>query len=344
MRIALIHTRLLLRGGLESRLFSYMNYFHKKGHEVTVIVYKVDPEVKVPEGVKVVKINLGWTPKFARAARFDRLLGPVVKEGKFDRVISLGRTTHHDVMIVAGVHKAYLKARGWTAWKPADFYQMRMDQKAYDAPGKLLAASDMVREQMIEYHGTAASKIGILFPPTNPERFHPGHKAHKAEYRKKYSFSPNKRSFLLVSANHRLKGLPLLQQVFEDLKAHNVELLVAGGKPFPATSNVRHLGFVREIEELHAAADFGLLASQYDSFGQVVTESLLCSTPVIVSHMTGAKAIVTEKEGIVVPDFEVESWKKAILKALETDFKIPTDLAEKRGLLFDDHMETLLNA
>ncbi|MFM2376159.1 MAG: hypothetical protein RLZZ165_1256 [Bacteroidota bacterium] len=339
----MIHTRLLYRGGLESRLFYYMSYFHEKGHAVTVCVGKRDPAVQVPEGVEVKRFRVRWLPKIFRAWFFDRLLRRYFSTHDFDLRVSLGRTTCHDALIVAGNHRAFLKAVGRRGGGISDLLQEMMDDRSYRAPGVLLAASEMLRDQMVEFHGIPPERIRILYPPTDARIFHPGLKSRRTEFRRKHGFGPGRRSFLFVSANHDLKGLPILLQVFSELADLPVELLVVGGKPVrTALPHVRHLGFVREPEEIYAAGDFTLLPSKYDSFGQVVTESLLCGTPVIVSGMTGAKAIVRAGEGIVVDSFTPAAWKAAILQALDMTFHIDPDLARHNGLRFEDHMARIL--
>ncbi len=344
VRIALIHTRLLYRGGLESRLIAYMRYLHAQGHKVTICVWKRDPTVEIPEGVEIRLFRLRWLPKMFRAWVYDKRLCRYFASEQFDLRISLGRTTCHDAMIVAGNHLGFLQAMGRKPRGIDDRLQIMMDGRSYKAPGVLLPASEMLRDQMLAFHEVDPSKIQILYPPTDGKRFHRELKARKAEFRKKHGFAEGKRTFLLISANHGLKGLPILMQVFDSLQHLPIELVVAGGKKEESgLPNVRHIGFVRETEELYAAGDFTLLASLYDSFGQVVTESLLCDTPVIVSSMTGAKAIVGPKEGIIVETFEVADWKAAILKALETEFDIDPELAKHKGLLFEDHMTRLLD-
>ena len=63
MKIALVHLRLLRRGGLETRLFSYMRYFSELGHDVSVIVYKIGQDVVAPEHVRLMRIDLKRIPK-----------------------------------------------------------------------------------------------------------------------------------------------------------------------------------------------------------------------------------------------------------------------------------------
>jgi hypothetical protein len=70
MRIALIHYRLVRNGGLETRLFNYLAYFSAAGHEVTLVVSKVDEGILLPTGVKMRKVNLSKVPKPLRLYLF----------------------------------------------------------------------------------------------------------------------------------------------------------------------------------------------------------------------------------------------------------------------------------
>jgi glycosyltransferase involved in cell wall biosynthesis len=319
-----------------------MGYFHAQGHQVTVYVHKRDPAVQVPAGVDVRLIRLKWVPKPLRAPVFDRLLKRALRDSPHDLVISLGRTTCHDAVIVAGVHKSFKQALGKRLFGLSDWLQVWMDSRCYAAPGMLLPASDMIAAQMVADHGADRARMEVLFPPTNPTRFHGGLKARKAEFRAKHGLHPEKYTFVFISANHWLKGLDLLLGAFALLPAGMAEMVVVGPQGLPREMpGVRAIGFVKETEELYAAADCSLLASRYDAFGQVVTESLLCGTPVIVSGMTGAKAVVGPEEGMVVETMDPRDWAQAMQAVMARTFTIPADFAHTNRLGFEAHMQAL---
>jgi glycosyltransferase involved in cell wall biosynthesis len=343
MRIALVHTRLLLRGGLETRLFSYMRYLRDLGHEVTVIVYKVGQGAEVEPGVKLLRVPMRWVPKPFRAWVFDRKLKKVLADGNFDFVLSLGRTTHHDAVIVAGVHRAFNAAMGRGMWRPSDWIQAYMDERCYRSPGWMLPASEMIAQQMTAFHHVETSRIKVLYPPTNPRRFHRGLKANRDDLREKHGMAKDKFTFLFISSNHMLKGLDVVMDAFAMLPDGVAELVVVGHQDLPrAQAGVRSIGFLKETEELYAAADCSLLASRYDAFGQVVTESLLCGTPVIVSAMTGAKVIVKAQDGIVVDSMNPSEWAEAMRIIMAGGYPVREGLAESEGLGFEAHMDRIL--
>ena len=75
-------------------------------------------------------------------------------------------------------------------------------------------------------------------------------------------------------------------------EARPITLAVAGrpvGKPLP---RVRGLGYVHDIESLYRAADFTVLGSDYEPFGLVGIESILCGTPVVFADNVGCLEVI----------------------------------------------------
>ena len=343
MKIALIHTRLLYRGGLETRMFSYMDRLKAQGHSVTVIVGKVGKGVKVPEGIRLIRLKVRWAPKVFRAWVFDRYLDRLLKKEPFDFVLSMGRTTHHSAVLLPGNHLGYMRAMGKKRKSLSDRMQILMDRKAYAAPGTILACSQKMVEEVVELYDADPLKINVLYPPINAERFHDGHRKRREELREKYSLTTDKQSFIFISASHERKGLPLLLKVFEALQEENFELIVAGHEPVPGNlPNVKHLGFVKETEELYAAGDYFVLPALYEPFGQVVAEALMCGMPVLVSHEVGANEIVTEKEGRVIASFDQEEWIQAIREVSQQQFEIDPEIGSRLGITLEEHVRRLV--
>lgn len=343
MRIALVHTRLMRRGGLERRLFTYMEEFRKAGHQVTIIVHRRDRNIQLPPDVRLIYWNLNLIPKHFRIIVFDHLLGKLVKKEKFDFVFSLARTSHQDAVLVPGNHLGFLKSKGREPQSISDKVQVMMDRRAYHSPGKLLACSKMMKEEVMELYHVPAEKIEILYPPIDHTKFHSGLRQNRWQLRRKYQFDDQKKTFLFVSSSHYRKGLPLLLEVFSELRDAPMELVIAGvGKVSTSLPNVKNLGFIRETQELYAAADFLVLPAIYEPFGQVVGEAIMSGTPVIISHMVGAKEIVSNKEGIILPHFQPRQWREALLEACERQFDISPDFAAEHQLRLQDHINHIL--
>ncbi len=85
--------------------------------------------------------------------------------------------------------------------------------------------------------------------------------------------------------------------------------------------NVRFLGFVNQsgLPEVYTAADIFVLPSEYEPFGVVVNESMLCRCSVIVSDRVGARFdLVREGTGFVFPVGDVGALATLLGDALQS--------------------------
>ena len=345
MKIALIHYRMILRGGLETRLFSYIEYLTGQGHEVTVIVSRIAKDIQIPKNIRLVQLSHLKFPKFLKQYFFDNRLRRFMEKSDFDFSLSLGRTSAQDAVLAPGNHPGYLAAIGKTKLSWSDKVQTFLDRRGYENSKIIFAASEMMKREVIEHFGVDPARIQVLFPPADVRRFHLGLKAQKHEFRAKYGFSEEKKSFLFVSTGHKRKGLPLLLQLFEQLDADKFELIIAGNPPVKSSlHNVAFVGFIKETEELYAAADYTIHPSIYEPYGQIVAESILCGTPVLVSHMVGAMEIVENTNGRIIHSFQVKDWLSAIMEAETAEFTFSESFAKEKGLLLEQHLEQILTS
>lgn len=343
MRIALIHYRLLRNGGLETRLFNYLNEFHARGHELTLVVSKIDPEVVLHPDIRVIQVNLKRVPKPLRMYFFDKALRKIIPNGNFDFSFSLGRTSNQDIVLCPGNHLGYLKAMNKSFRTPIDVLNIYLDRLAYRKSKLILAASEMMKKELIEFYQVPEEKLKVLLPPIDAVRFNRDGKNNKDLFRKKYGFSPQKKSLLFLTTGNERKGYPFLLQLMKELVHEPVELIVAGVKPMSSTlDNVNYVGYTSKPEELLWAADALVHPARYEPFGQVITEAIQCGTPVLISNMVGAKQIVDGSVGEVVSDLSLDAWKDAILRIAQTEWNLPTDFAEDNGLTVPQHCENIL--
>lgn len=343
MRIALVHNRLYRLGGLETRLFSYIARMRELGHSVTLITYKIGEGVQLPEDVRIIRVDMRFIPKLFRDLWLDWRLKHIVKREKFDFVLSLTKTSHQDAVLAPGNHLGFLHATNKKRWTVKDRLDILSERRAFHKSKVVLAASQMMKDELVRYYHVPPKQIELLYPPTDTKRFHPGLKANKQTYRDRFGCKPNTIVFSLVSVSHWRKGLPLLLNVFRELQNEPYELLVAGPNEVKdAPPNVRYVGFVNDTECLYAASDVFILPARYEPYGQVVSEAILCGTPVMISHMVGAQELVTEKEGRVVRSFEVTDWVRAIKEMATHPITPNPDFAAKHHLSVEDHVGKIL--
>lgn len=342
MKIAIIHRVLGYKGGLETRLLNYIDFFIKKKHEVTLIVNKIDKSVKLPVEVRLIKARQKFIPKPYRLLTFDWALNFMVNRKKYDLVFSLGRTSYQDVVLAPANHLGYMKAMSKTKKKIKDKIEIKLDFDAFNKSKIVLAASEMMKNELVQLFGVSAEKISILHPPLNIQKFNQEKVSQKRELRENFRMNPKKQTFVFVSTGHDRKGLDLLLNVFKKLENEPFELFIAGSKGFVETENVKFAGFVKDIDEFYIAADFTIHPAKYEPFGQIISESVQCGTPVLLSRMTGAHEIITEKEGIVLDNFEEKNWIEAIKSVKERKFEIDKNWAKKNELTVEQHCEKIL--
>ena len=345
MKIALIHYKIGWKGGLETRLVNYAQTFLAMGHQVSIICASIDSSVTLPHEVEIIQLKPGWVLKPYRPLAFDRKVRSFLSKESFDFILSLGRTYSPHAVIVPANHIGYMKGMGIKKVHFKDRLDIRMDRKAYQDAKVILAASEMMREELIAFYQVDPAKIHILFPPLDTEVFHSGLRAEREKLRQGFGMDKGKTVFAFVSTGHKRKGLPLLLEIFSQLKEEPYELLVAGSAKKlteSAPSNVRFIGFQKNPAALFTAADFTIHPALYEPFGQIISESLACGTPVLVSNMVGAKEIMSEKDGVVVHNFDPESWLETIRNLDRNQFAPTPEFVSKFALSKEDHVTRIL--
>jgi len=77
-----------------------------------------------------------------------------------------------------------------------------------------------------------------------------------------------------------------------------------------AENYISLMGFHKDIVSIYRKADLLLFLSEYESFGNVVVESILCGTPVLVSPLPAMKEIFSEFPQFVIG--EEKEWNNQV--------------------------------
>lgn len=343
MKVALIHYRLVARGGLETRLVNYTNYFVARGDEVTIICAKKSDDVKLPPSVHIEMLKPGLIPNPFRKLNFAVLVSKYMKTHAFDFSLSLSRTFSQDAVLAPGNHLGYLLANQKTFKTIDDRTQIYLDRKAFEQTDIIFAASQFMKRELIELYGIDESKIKVLYPPLDTSKFKPALAAEKKAFKIKHRIRNAGTSFLFASTGHKRKGVDLLLQVFKKLDPEKFHLYIAG---FPKVKtnlpNVYNLGFREDMMEIYNAVDFTIHPAIYEPFGQIIAESIQCETPVIISDKVGAKEIVTPDMGVVIKGFEHKDWIEKI-ESLQSHSFFKVEKTIKMDLSIENHMRNMLN-
>lgn len=196
-----------------------------------------------------------------------------------------------------------------------------------------------MRDEIVHHYNLNPEKIRVIYPSTNPAKFHWGLREHRQAFADQYNIDLNKLNFLFPSTGHKRKGFYELVEAFSKLPSNRYELLMVGDRPkTPLPENIRYLGFVDDIEKLYTAADYTLLPSKYEPFGLVVPESLACGTPVIVSKYTGAAELLSAGDGIILDDISADGVYNTLLEIEQKKFDVRAGFIDRNSLSIDEHI------
>lgn len=290
LRLAITAQALTHGGGAERYLRDVVSGLHVSGIRPAILARKIDPDLPQAAMADGVRIDTRGVPRLWRSAVFDWKVGRWLRSNRADCVFAVNHSVHADVAICGGTHPGFLQAMGRSAG-PADRRQIALERRTYTRARRIVAHSELMKDELQRFHGITADRIDVVYPPVDATRFGPLDEVSRRRARERLGLPQDRAVFLLVSTGHGRKGLDELQALFAatDLP---ITLAVAG-RPLPRPSrNLIELGYRQDVETVFAAADYTVVASRYEPFGLVGVESVLCGTPVVIADTVGCAEVI----------------------------------------------------
>lgn len=320
-KITIIKYLLQQKGGIEKRFQNYLEEFLRRGYRITVLYGSEKDSYRRIQGIEYKKVSVGAMPsrslrKIYFAFRVRKMLKSVAFSDQL--TLSMGRTGPADIVIAAGNYPETSRKDilGSTWFRNPMYY---LDKVSFKDCRLIFAASTLVKQEIMDLFHLSERRVRVLFPPVRIGDFKQLDNTLKKQLSEKFDIDPSRKNFLFVSTGHKRKGLSFLIDIFSKLDPDRYMLYVAGSKFDSDLPNVKYLGYVENTNELYNIMDCLLHPASYEAFGQVITESLICGLPVIVSDRVGAKEIVHMKNGSVLPYNDREAWKEGIEKFEHTE-------------------------
>ncbi|MHB8131569.1 MAG: glycosyltransferase family 4 protein [Mobilitalea sp.] len=148
-------------------------------------------------------------------------------------------------------------------------------------------------------------------------------------YRKQLNIPIINRIFLYVGKVEERRKPIFCMQLFSRIVSKNPEStlvyvgkgpMVEETKKYASDNNIPNVIFIdripqNELPPLYKCSDFFILPTKYEIFGMVLLESMYFGTPVITYKAAGPIDVISNGiDGIIMDDFDLEKWAKAIEK------------------------------
>jgi glycosyltransferase involved in cell wall biosynthesis len=211
-----------------------------------------------------------------------------------------------------------------------DYYRLILDRAQaherrraveHDLADLIVANSDYVRSTFIA-NGVPAAKVVAVptgCPPLDAKGARNGRGAEPLR-------------FIYAGRMSLRKGFHYLMQAWQisDL-GNRAELWVAGGAEldlphdFATRSNVRLLGVLNSqaLADVYRASDVMVLPTLSEGLSHAVLEALSFGMPVITTAASGAGTLVTDANGIIVPEADAPALAAAMTRAVAERSKLP---------------------
>ena len=353
MRIAVIRQKFVNYGGAEQFVSGYTNQLASMGHAIHIFANQWTPSnhpnIKI-HAVRAIKRN-----SFLRVLSFAWFALRSTSSKSFDIVQSHERTWSQDVYRAGdGCHREWLERRAcYLPFMKKFFFRFNLfhqlvlilEKRIFEKGEckKIIAISEMVKRDILKHYQLPEDRVKVVYNGVQLDRFNPSNrKFFRDEIRQQLRIFDEEVMILFVGSGFERKGLEYLIKSVQYMKQKNWRLVLVGkGKwkrylGFASKENqgkITHLEPIDEIEKMYAAADFFVLPSIYEPFGNANLEALASGLPIITSRNCGAAEIITpKKEGIVLED---PSDYKAIAAAIGflMDSKIRESMGESARLL-----------
>ena len=287
-------------GGVEAYLKGLAVGLIGEGHRVVLLGTSEWPASEWPGGEILRCKGASLSDYSAEVARQKATSGV-----RFDLILSVEKVPGCDLYRTdEGLHRAWLSqrchyislwARLFQRISPKHREKLRLERQLFtpEATRRVISLSHKISGEIRDLYGYPEKQISLIrngVPTRSVTIFE-----ERTRARKELDIPRDEKVVLFVGTGWERKGLRFAISAVEELNDQKVKLLVAGKgvtKRY-ASSSVRFLGGVREMNMVYDAADLFLFPTLFDPFPLATLEALSAGLPVITTAANGVSEIMT---------------------------------------------------
>ena len=216
-----------------------------------------------------------------------------------------------------------------------------------ESSSAVIAISQYLRDRVLQF-AINPERVHVVYNEVDLKHFNGVH-FDRSALRNRHGFPQDAKIIAMIARFARNKRHDLMLKAFESI-LHSVQsahLLLKGedyhDDPYydtvldliqrcPGKERIKHVKFVNDIREIHAAADVLVLCSDREGLGRCVVEAMSMGLPVVVTDSGGSHEVVEDGvTGLVVPGGNSIALADAVIAILKDDqFRRSASLSARR--------------
>jgi glycosyltransferase involved in cell wall biosynthesis len=209
------------------------------------------------------------------------------------------------VLRLAGIKKLVYGIHGTIYWRNRSQQLIRKAAwKIAMRPDYIITSNSQFSGKIFKNSVLEQANPVLLYNPIDSERFKPGFKkddsdTFKVVYSGRLANGKNLKKWILIASELFRKNPKMRFEVYGDgPQKDTLQKLI---DDLMLNEIVKLKGYSKNPEEIYQNADVLLFLSEYESFGNVVIESIMCETPVIVSAIPSMLEVFQKFPEFLVP-------------------------------------------
>ena len=185
----------------------------------------------------------------------------------------------------------------------------------------IIAISDKIKRELIEDYALPEQKITVIYDGIELNRF-------KQKIPEKIGVTSRHPVAAVISRLDENKGLECFIHAIAEItkKIASIHFMIVGTgsieTKLKVSSNVRFMGFRKDIPEILAGVDITIVPSPEEGMSMSALESMASGVPVVVTSGCGlVDIIVNNTSGMIVKPGNSHELAQGVIKLLQSDYQ-----------------------